>query len=134
MEDKTKKKRVQKRAVRKKTKATESVSIPAPAAETLTAPTMPSTPPAPATETKKQRKTSKAKSVSSTNSVSNAKSGSSAKSKAKTPKVAAHLPTFEQVQLRAYFISERRRKLGLPGDDSHDWLTAERELREELSV
>jgi hypothetical protein len=125
MEDKTKKKRVQKRAVRKKTKATESVSVAAPNADTLTAP---------ATETKKPRKSSKAKSVSSAKSISNAKSGSSAKSKSNTPKLTAHLPTFEQVQLRAYFISERRRKLGLPGDDSHDWLTAERELREELSV
>ena len=125
MEDKTKKKRVQKRAVRKKTKAAESISVAAPAADVLTAP---------ATETKKPRKSSKAKSVSSAKSVSNAKSGSSAKSKSNTPKVGAHLPTFEQVQLRAYFISERRRKLGLPGDDSHDWLTAERELRKELSV
>jgi hypothetical protein len=134
MEDKTKKKRVQKRAVRKKTKATESVSVAAPTADTLTAPAMPSTPPAPATETKKPQKSSKAKSVLSAKSVSNAKSGSSAKSKSNTPKLTAHLPTFEQVQLRAYFISERRRKLGLPGDDSHDWLTAEQELREELSV
>ena len=134
MEDKTKKKRVQKRAVGKKTKATESVSVAAPIAETLTAPTMPSTPAAPPTETKKPRKTSKAKSVSSANSVSNAKSESSAKSKAKTPKLIVHLPTFEQVQLRAYFISERRRKLGLPGDESRDWLTAEQELREEISV
>jgi hypothetical protein len=102
MEDKTKKKRVQKRAVRKKTKTTESVSVVAPTADKA--------------ETKKPRKSSKAKSA------------------AKTHKVIVHLPTFEQVQLRAYFISERRRKLGLPGDESHDWLTAEQELREELSV
>jgi hypothetical protein len=102
MEEKTKKKRVQKRAVRKKTKATE----PAAAAVSV----------AVTTETKKPRKSSKAKSIS------------------KPRKPTTNVPTFEQVQLRAYFVSERRRKLGLPGDDSHDWLIAERELREELSV
>ena len=107
MEEKTKKKRVQKRAVRKKAKAAEPVSVaavPEVKAEKVKA------------ETKKPRKSSKAKSA------------------AKTHKVIVHLPTFEQVQLRAYFISERRRKLGLPGDESRDWLTAEKELREELSV
>ena len=102
MEEKTKKKRVQKRAVRKKEKAAEPISVAAV--------------PEVKAETKKPRKSSKAKSA------------------ANTVKVAVHLPTFEQVQLRAYFISERRRKLGLPGDESRDWLTAEKELREELSV
>jgi hypothetical protein len=112
MEEKTKKKRVQKRAVRKKEKATESAPVaaaPAVKAETKKAVTKKAV-------TKKPRKSSKAKSAAS------------------TLKLIVHLPTFEQVQLRAYFISERRRKLGLPGDDRHDWLAAERELREELSV
>jgi hypothetical protein len=102
MEEKTKKKRVQKLAVRKKAKTTESVSVAATPAATA--------------EAKKSRKSSKAKSAAS------------------TPKLIVHLPTREQVQLRAYFISERRRKLGLPGDESHDWLAAEQELREELKV
>ena len=131
MEDKTKKKRVQKRAIRKKAKSTDPVSVAAAPAVTLTAaatPSTPSTPPAPATETKKSRKSSKAKSVSS------AKSGSAAKPGSNTRKRSTHLPTYEQVQLRAYFISERRRKLGIPGDESHDWLTAEQELRAEHSV
>jgi hypothetical protein len=107
MEEKTKKKRVQKRAVRKKAKAAESVSVaavPEVKAEKIKA------------ETKKPRKSSRAKSAAS------------------TPKLIVDLPTYEQVQLRAYFISERRRKLGLPGDESHDWLTAEQELRSELKV
>jgi hypothetical protein len=103
MEEKTKKKRVQKRAVRKKGKAAEPVSAAASPAVT--------------TQTKKPRKT-----------------GSKAKTSSKTPKSITFLPTFEQVQVRAYFISERRRKLGLPGDESHDWLTAERELLAELKV
>jgi hypothetical protein len=106
MEEKTKKKRVQKRAVRKKAKATESVSVAA----------VPEV-----TETKNPRKSIKAKSVANTK-------------KLNRPKLIVHLPTYEQVQLRAYFISERRRKLGLPGDESHDWLTAERELKAELKV
>jgi Protein of unknown function (DUF2934) len=38
----------------------------------------------------------------------------------------------EQVALHAYFIAERRRKLELPGDQTSDWLQAERELLSEL--
>jgi hypothetical protein len=41
-------------------------------------------------------------------------------------------PTFEQVQLRAYFISEQRRGFGLPGNEHSDWVRAEKELGEEL--
>src|SRR5258707_788473 len=104
MEDKTKKKRVQKRAVRKKAKAAEPVSVAVSPAVTNE------------TKTKKPGKSSKAKST------------------ARKRKSTTSSPTFEQVQLRAYFISERRRKLGLPGDDRHDWLTAERELLGELKV
>jgi Protein of unknown function (DUF2934) len=33
--------------------------------------------------------------------------------------------------LRAYFISEKRRNEGLPGDDQQDWLEAERQLKAE---
>jgi hypothetical protein len=131
MEEKTKKKRVRKKAIRKKikeVKASEPVSTAAIPAVTPIAPEGLTPSAAPAAETKKPRKSSKTKSAS------NAKSVSRAKPAANTPKLTAHVPTFEQVQLRAYFISERRRKLGLPGDESHDWLTAEQELREELSV
>ena len=106
MEEKTKKKRVQKRAVRKTAKAAEPVS--AAASPVVTA------------ETKKPRKSSS--------------KANKAKATSKTPKVISLSPTFEQVQVRAYFISERRRKLGLPGDEGHDWLTAERELLAELKV
>ena len=131
MEEKTKKKRVRKKAIRKKikeVKASEPVSTAAIPAVTPIAPEGLTTSAAPAVETKKPRKSSKTKSASNAKSVSRAKPASN------TLKLTAYLPTFEQVQLRAYFISERRHKLGLPGDDSHDWLNAERELREELSV
>jgi hypothetical protein len=41
-------------------------------------------------------------------------------------------PTFEQIQLRAYFISEQRRSAGITGNEHGDWLRAESELRSEL--
>jgi hypothetical protein len=34
----------------------------------------------------------------------------------------------EQVALRAYFIGERRRSLGIAGDETSDWVQAEQEL------
>jgi hypothetical protein len=37
-------------------------------------------------------------------------------------------PTDDQIQMRAYFISERRRRLDLPGDANSDWLEAKRQL------
>ena len=43
----------------------------------------------------------------------------------------AEEPTVEQIQLRAYFISERRKNAGLPGDETGDWVQAREELRNE---
>jgi Protein of unknown function (DUF2934) len=40
----------------------------------------------------------------------------------------------EQVALRAYFIGERRRNQGIPGDETSDWVEAEREISEELKA
>lgn len=57
---------------------------------------------------------------------------SSAKSKSQK-KVSAQ-PSNEQVALRAYFIAERRRTLGINGDETSDWVAAERELLEELKA
>ncbi|EDY20412.1 hypothetical protein CfE428DRAFT_2336 [Chthoniobacter flavus Ellin428] len=42
------------------------------------------------------------------------------------PKVSSF--TREDVALRAYFISEKRRHHGIPGDEHQDWLEAERQL------
>jgi hypothetical protein len=42
-------------------------------------------------------------------------------------------PSYEQVQLRAYFIGERRKSLGIPGDETSDWVQAELELKAEVS-
>jgi hypothetical protein len=37
-------------------------------------------------------------------------------------------PSEEEIRTRAYFISERRRRFGLPGDAESDWLEAKRQL------
>jgi len=41
-------------------------------------------------------------------------------------------PSDEQIRTRAYFISERRHRLGLAGDASSDWIEAKRQLLSEL--
>jgi hypothetical protein len=53
-------------------------------------------------------------------------------SKKSKPTASRLAPTYEQVQLRAYFISEQRRHRGIAGDEHTDWVRAEKELREEL--
>jgi hypothetical protein len=53
--------------------------------------------------------------------------------KASIPLDAARIPEplEEAVRLRAYFISERRRRFALPGDTDSDWLEAKRQLLSE---
>jgi hypothetical protein len=51
-------------------------------------------------------------------------------SKRPAPERAAE-PSDEEIRLRAYFISERRHRLALPGDTSSDWLEARRQLLSE---
>jgi len=61
------------------------------------------------------------------------KSVTAAKPKISVPPeagTAAELPD-ETIRLRAYFISERRRRFGLPGDAESDWLEAKRQLLSE---
>ena len=55
-------------------------------------------------------------------------SGAAGNAKTGARKKTAGHPSVEQIQLRAYFIAERRRRLGLPGDETADWVQAEREL------
>jgi hypothetical protein len=49
------------------------------------------------------------------------------------PRDAANIaePSDEAIRLRAYFISERRRRFALPGDAESDWLEAQRQLLSE---
>lgn len=82
-----------------------------------------------------QTSSSSASSVSAKKSVQR-KAGSSTASKTGVSKSKARKNTDaqllnEQVALRAYFIGERRRKLGIPGDETSDWVEAERELSAE---
>lgn len=49
----------------------------------------------------------------------------------RTPKTApARTPAFttDDVALRAYFVAEKRRQHGLPGDEHQDWIEAESQL------
>jgi hypothetical protein len=51
--------------------------------------------------------------------------------KARKPNVARDTtiePSEDTIRLRAYFISERRRRFALPGDAESDWLEAKRQL------
>jgi hypothetical protein len=50
--------------------------------------------------------------------------------KASNPNKATEIaePSDEAIRLRAYFISERRRRFALPGDAESDWLEAKRQL------
>ena len=50
--------------------------------------------------------------------------------KVSSPNEAAEIaePSDEAIRLRAYFISERRRRFALPGDADSDWLEAKRQL------
>lgn len=49
------------------------------------------------------------------------------------PKGVSKAPGFtnDDIAMRAYFIAEKRRHHGQPGDVHHDWLEAERQLRAE---
>ncbi len=46
----------------------------------------------------------------------------------------AKRPTNEDIALRAYFIAERRQKLGWFGDETQDWVEAERQLLKEAGL
>jgi len=37
----------------------------------------------------------------------------------------------DDIALRAYYIAERRQRMGWPGDSTNDWVEAERQLRAE---
>ena len=86
--------------------------------------------------TRSQRTTSSSvpakKSVQSKSASTSAGNIASVKSKSQKKVIAQ--PSSEQVALRAYFIGERRRTLGIHGDETSDWVAAEQELLEELKA
>ncbi|MFA7345460.1 MAG: DUF2934 domain-containing protein [Terrimicrobiaceae bacterium] len=63
-----------------------------------------------------------------------------AKPKSQKPKAVSRKKTSaaaaisgEDIALRAYFIAERRHKMGWPGDSTSDWVEAERQLKAEAA-
>jgi Protein of unknown function (DUF2934) len=60
------------------------------------------------------------------------KSDDSASAQADAKKI--EVPGIEEIQLRAYFIGERRAASGFFGDSTSDWVQAERELMEEAGL
>jgi hypothetical protein len=81
--------------------------------------------------TRSQRATS---SVASPKKPAQQKAPLNSGAKSKSQKNVSAQPSNEQVALRAYFIAERRRTLGIDGDETSDWVAAERELLEELKA
>ena len=65
-----------------------------------------------------------------TTAVATAKKPAAKKAAAPKTKI---VPPYSQddLALRAYFIAEKRRKLGLPGNPHSDWIEAERQLAAE---
>ena len=80
-----------------------------------------------ASSTPSGKKSAQAKTASSS-------AGNVAAAKSKSQKKVVTQPSSEQVALRAYFIGERRRTLGIHGDETSDWVAAERELLTELKT
>lgn len=81
-------------------------------------------------ETKLDKPKSRRGSTRSKKVVSPKKGASRARSSGAS--VATAGPTDEQIRLRAYFISERRRRFGLQGDANSDWIEAKRQLLSEI--
>ena len=84
--------------------------------------------------TRSQRTTSSAVPAKKSGKSASTSAGSIASGKSKSQKKAIAQPSSEQVALRAYFIGERRRSLGIHGDETSDWVAAEKELLEELKT
>lgn len=55
--------------------------------------------------------------------------------KPKTPRAPAPVPppSTDDIATRAYYLAEKRRTDGLPGDEQQDWIEAERQLRAEAA-
>ena len=97
-----------------------------PVVPTAAAPSTPATP-APTKRAVKPAAT-KSKTVAKTpKAPTSVKAKRTTKPKAPTAPVASTYSR-EDVALRAYFIAEKRRAHGLPGDEHQDWIEAERQI------
>ena len=81
------------------------------------------------------KSTGRAKSVGRNRSATSRKGSAGRKTGAKTaqqPAAAGNVGiTDEAIRIRAYLISQWRMQNGVPGDSAHDWLEAQRQLKEE---
>jgi hypothetical protein len=50
------------------------------------------------------------------------------------PAAPAQACSTEEIALRAYYLGEKRQKLGLPGDTAQDWIAAEQEIAAEAQA
>jgi hypothetical protein len=109
--------------VPKKTKTAEEINQPSPASDApaATKKTGKRQTPRRATTAKKPRK------PSGTRDASERTAHISAFPQADVTTISEE-PSEDAVRLRAYFISERRRRFALPGDTESDWLEAKRQL------
>ena len=109
----------------KKTDSTTKPTVPAPAAPEASTPAL-------APVKRAVKPTVKAKTVAKKPKAPAVKAKRTTAKAAPAPATPAapSVPTFtrEDVALRAYFISEKRRHHGLPGDEHQDWVEAERQL------
>jgi hypothetical protein len=79
------------------------------------------------------KKSAARRSTSAKKSAAAGKKKPSAKAKAKSSKPVPTIePSDEEIRIRAYFVSERRQRLALPGDANTDWLEAKRQLLSEI--
>ena len=78
----------------------------------------------------KAGKSNRARRITTNRKQHETSTGKSPATKASTPREATGIPepSDEAIRLRAYFISERRRRFALPGDAESDWVEAKRQL------
>ena len=84
-------------------------------------------------ETKTQKTPAARRTSTPKSATARKKAATAGKAKASMPPEAGKAAEFqdETIRLRAYFISERRRRFGLLGDAESDWLEAKRQLLSE---
>jgi len=115
------KKAADKKGAEKSKKTTVKVVLPPlPSLVAVPAPAVPAAPVAPAEKSAKKQAVAEKLPKKATKRAASAK------------KDASHGPvpaiTADDIGLRAYYIAERRQKMGWPGDSAGDWIEAERQL------
>lgn len=87
---------------------------------------------------KAEKTLSKEKKKGAAEKVGKSKSGGAAATSSSAPRLSAGKSkgspiSSADIQLRAYYVAEKRQREGRPGNADSDWLEAERQLRQESS-